>query len=303
MAYKKYWGTGNHFGRDRNGKTIPIDADSNFSEVWDKVISYLPNTNGGINVFQFLSLVSLMVNETGGWFRIVGEKGTLPYMFNANSSGKKSYNASSANESAYNLFNNSTFLESHKDLDRYAYVNNTGRFNTVWDGDVYPNGMPTNPEYAGIIAEADFYKFRGRGLIQTTFRANYKYIIEAILGYDGENQTIKNYGDLWANNFGLDTDLIATSTSNVDWDDLFFNTNLEIASIAIKLFHERRNNFLDIKMDSTNDKLVRNLLGTGPGSFYYVGYRTGGSDNYGQVVRARVLQMLNRLFIDANDPS
>lgn len=291
IAKKDFWGSGVFFGRERNYKTIPKSALSDFNMVWDTVIQWLPNGEEGINLFQFFALCSLMINETGGHFVPVSERGNLAYMFGTNGGVKYSYNTSSSNRNAHKLFNDELFLSSHKEMDEYDYVITKGKTEKKWSGDIYPSGVPKLAENAGIIAEADFFKFRGRGLIQTTYRNNYVYIIEEILNYSGKNNLVLSYKEKWSFDYGSDLDKIATASSNADWDDLFMNSDLVIPCMAIKEFHTRRSNFLDIDTES-----AETLLGTSTGSFYYVGYKTGGSVNYAKIVRARILQMLSQLL-------
>ena len=293
IAEKDFWSSGVFFGKTRNYKTIPKSALTNFDLVWNTIIPWLPNGDEGINLFQFFALCSLVINETGGHFVPLSENGGLAYMFGTNEDKKKSYNASPANRNAFELFNDEFFLSSHKEMLQYDYVQEKARFDERWSGEAYPIDAPELITNAGIIAEADFFKFRGRGLIQTTFRNNYIRIIEEIINYSGENNLVLSYKEKWSLKYGADFDKIATASKNTEWDDLFMNSDLVIPCIAIKTFHTRRNNFLDIDVNITSSEV---LNGTNSGSFYYVGFRTGGSENYGKMVKARILQMLSQLI-------
>jgi hypothetical protein len=287
QSNKGYWGSGEFFsGKLRSGRTIPASADENFKLVWEKLEPIL-NNRQPITIWQFLIVSSIMINETGGTFVPVSELGGLKYMFGTNGGIKKSYNTYAANKTAYALFNDPFFTDAHKELPYYDYIMKDGKKLTKWEKTVYPTGFPDKEEEkAGIIAEADFFKFRGRGLIQTTFRDNYIPLIELTLKYQGVNTIINTYKNKWTTQYEADTQKIASASRNEDWDQLFMHTDLEYAAMGVKAFFDKRPGSLNFKTE--NDY---HLKGKGAGSLYYVGLKVGGTDNYGQVLRARALQI------------
>ncbi|ULC59431.1 hypothetical protein MBM09_00275 [Flaviramulus sp. BrNp1-15] len=295
IGNKGFWGNITFEGRAKHGRSIPRNNftthQNNFNRVWDNIPLIFNGAlgNHSINIFQFFALVSIIINETGGKFTPISERGSLRYMFGTNSGKKRSYNTATANEDAYTLFRNNTFLNAHRSLPNYTRVANTT--NRAWSRDVYPSGFSTDPTNAGIISEADFYKFRGRGLIQTTFRSTYSRLINFIKNYSGANTTLLNYKRRWS---ALTDSVILTTSRNADWDTLFLNTNLEFPCYAIYNFQHRRNNFLSIP--ATKAKLIQESTArSGSGSIFYVGYRVGGNSRYGRLLKKRVLQMIDKL--------
>ncbi|WP_417363947.1 hypothetical protein [Galbibacter sp.] len=298
MAWFKDEVGGRSHWRERNIPHRNFDKHlNNFNEVWDNIpLLYTGNVGSfEINIFQFFALASIIINETGGTFRPIRERGSLAYMFGTNGGRKRSYNNYPQNRpnnrTAFQLFNDRDFLETHSDLDHYEDVANTT--NRAWNGDTYPAGFPTDPAQGGIIAEADFYKFSGRGLVQTTWRRNYEAYIELVQQYGGNDQVLNAYKERWNRAFeSLNIGIIATQTSNRDWDSLFLGTHMEFAAMAVYAFQHRRNDFLTIPVDASILQRETNRSG----SLYYVGYRVGGRESYGRKVKNRVIQMMNTLL-------
>ncbi|AUC75770.1 hypothetical protein CW732_08805 [Olleya sp. Bg11-27] len=295
IGYKGFWGNITFEGRSRHGRSIPrsnfATHQDNFNRVWDN-IALIFNGNLGnhsINIFQFFALVSIIINETGGTFTPISERGTLAYTFGTNNGRKSSYNTAGGNVNARALFRDQVFLNAHRGLAYYNQVANTT--SSVWAGTQYPSSYPTDPSVAGIIAEADFYKFRGRGLIQSTFRSTYSRLIDFIRTYSGTNSTLLSYKNRW---HSLNDSVILSTSRNTDWDALFLNSNLEFPCYAIYNFQHRRNDFLNIL--PTKSKLIQeSTVRSGSGSLFYVGYRVGGSQRYGRLLKKRVIQMIETL--------
>ncbi|WP_397362194.1 hypothetical protein [Olleya sp. R77988] len=295
IGYKGFWGNITFEGRTRHGRNIPrsnfATHQANFNRVWNNISLIFNGSlgNHSINIFQFFALVSIIINETGGKFTPISERGTLAYTFGTNNGRKSSYNTAGGNTDARTLFRDPVFLNAHKNLAYYSQIANTR--SNVWAGTQYPSSYPTDPSRAGIIAEADFYKFRGRGLIQTTFRSTYSRLIDFIKNYSGTNAILLSYKNRWRT---LSNQVILSTSRNTDWDALFLNSNLEFPCYAIYNFQHRRNDFLNIP--SIKSKLIQeSTVRSGSGSLFYVGYRVGGSQRYGRLLKARVLQMIEEL--------
>ena len=120
-----------------------------------------------ISLQQFLGFFGIFYNETGGSFAPIGERGSEKYMFEPTPGGKASYNKG-GNRPAGDL------------LKAMGAISD----------DLVPawNGTIRYPDDTGIIDkvhECDFWKFRGHGLIQLTFRSNYKAHCEPALKANG----------------------------------------------------------------------------------------------------------------------
>lgn len=262
-----------------------------FTRIWNAIPIMFDAPS--INLMQFLCLMSIMINETGGDLEPTAERvgrgrpghPGIAYAFDRIPNLKRSYNGG-GNKTALELFNDPAFLNAHGHLPLAERLRNTT--DRRWAGDRYPQeDYPTSadPAITGFILEADFYKFRGRGLIQTTFRGNYRGIIQYIQAHDLEHPVIREYRQRWT---GLNSDHIATTSTNQDWDRLFQETDYQISAIAIRL-HSRHNGYLNLPLNAET------LNGSGAGSIYNVGYRVSGGSVYADRFRRRVLQIVNSL--------
>jgi hypothetical protein len=280
----------------RNGQSLRIGSRRNvatrktrFNRIWDRIPVMFGRPS--INLFQFLSLMSIIVNETGGGLEPISERVGRPghpgiaYAFDRISGVKISYNyykKGLSNRKACDLFNDPVFLKAHGHLREAGRVRYTT--DTRWCGDRYPAGFETDPKVRTIIREADFYKFRGRGLIQTTFRGAYKRLIDYIQSHSSiSHPIVDKYRRKWK---GLSSETVATISTNDDWDELFMKTDLLIPAIGVYL-HSRK--YLDMPMNAGV------LSGKGHGSIWNVGRRVSGTKSYADKFRSRVMQMLNAL--------
>lgn len=225
-----------------------INNTTKWKEVWNNIgpIVYSKN-KGSFNLLEFFGLNTIIINETGGNFTPLTEgvnkvtnpnKPGIAYAFN--SGGKKSYNTLPGNLNAYQLFRDTNYIAAHGALDYGTQLKNT--LDTRFQQETFPTDDFTNLADAvrstppTFLTEADFFKFRGRGLIQTTGRANYTNIIKFILSYTGTNSKILLYKNRWiAAPFSSNVATIATRSTNADWDDLFLNTNSIIALKAVDI--------------------------------------------------------------------
>jgi hypothetical protein len=122
-------------------------------------------------------------------------------------------------------------------------------------------------------------KFRGRGFIQTTERSNYLKLIDFVKSYTGDNNTIDFFALQWRN---LAPDVVADQSSNDDWDRLFTQSDLIVASKAIGTHNQSSGNYLALSGDP--DHAVLNM-----------GKRISGGDAYAAKFRDRMAQMIGLL--------
>ena len=267
-----------------------------YTRFWQNDYINLVFGSNDISLLQFLSLQSIIINETGGTLQPVSETVNsttaanhpgIAFAFDAIAGLKASYNTLAGNKTCFELFNNADYLAACVGKTLYDKLSNTT--DTVWSGTAYPTddySVSTDPNKTGFVLEADFYKFRGRGLIQTTSRSGYLDIINFVLGYGGPNQIVGNAKATWAV-LGKDNDGVATMSFNAEWDDLFMNSDLLVAAEGINLHNQSHGNYLGGIDGSTPD--------TAADTIRNVGKRINGGDTYADTFIARVTQIIEAL--------
>jgi hypothetical protein len=227
-----------------------------------------------------------MTNETGGKYIPLSEGSNKPtstipgiaYEFNAGS--KKSYNTLAGNKTAYQCFNDPVYIAAHGTKPLVSILRNTN--DSRWNGTTFPvgfSGLSVADETSdsgkanGFLIEADFFKFRGRGFIQTTSRPNYKDLVKFVLNYTGSDQPVLSVKNQWSKYNG-NLDAILTSSTNAQWDLLFNQKNFIIANYAVYV-HARTNGYFPINTNQSTVNLQSSIInvaakiaGGGPGTKY-----------------------------------
>ena len=311
--FKKYnsngftdWFNKNHaskegFAAQGNRSAKKITGPDKWSQVWNHVKEIFGRDS--INLVEFLSIDTIIINETGGSFKPLSEgvnKNSasshpgVAYAFDTIPGLKKSYNTLTdvKNKTAYDLFRDSDFKTAHGHKPFGNILSDTT--DTRWSTNTFPvgfSGGSTEKEVDrdlvsnSFISEADFQKFRGRGFIQSTGRSAYTKIIKFILGYTGANSTVLNYKSKWSQ-YGTNYDKIATISTNKDWDELFLNSDSVIPCFAVYA-HGSAGGYLTI---GTSDSQVKSGIRK-------VASKIAGANAtaYIDLFEQRVLQQLNMI--------
>ena len=292
IAKTQYWAKGIAGGKG----PVPLSKQSNWEIVW----ANLPIIFGrqSVNLVEFLCIVSIMINETGGTFapvsESVGSSGNpgISYAFNSISGIKSSYNTLNTNWTAYKLFNDPIYINVHGTKPMGSILKKTN--DSRWSGNLFPLGFSGKVENEtdkfgktnGFIYESDFIKFRGRGYIQTTGRANYKPLISYVINYTGNDSTILSMKKAWSSYNG-NLDSIASASTNAQWDTLFNGPNFIIANYAVRVHSDIGNNYnvIDPNQSMVNlQKSIRNVA---------LKIAGGNAKVYADVFLQRVLAQLN----------
>jgi len=294
------WFNSNIAGRQNWGE-VRLQSPSNWNKVWTSAnIIFNKET---FNLIEFLCINSIMMNETGGSFtpltERVGNTGHpgISYAFDKISGLKLGYNTLNTNKTAYDLFKDSNFKNAHVNKPLGKLLKDTS--DTRWQGNTFPQGFSGNvsneTSVSGktntFLTEADFVKFRGRGYIQTTGRTVYFSLIDFVLKYTGGNSVINRIKGEWSKYNG-NKDVIASVSTNQQWDDLFQKTESIIGNYAVYVHANAggakgKKNYHWINSDSSDSILSKDIKDV---AYCVAG---GGATSYANKFYGRVMQQLN----------
>lgn len=254
-----------------------------FDDFWDQI----PVVFGGpITAIEFCALMAVNLEESSGDLTSAAEGMNglgrphpgLAYAFDRIDGHKQTYNHA-PNRTALSLFQDSLFVKAHNaKAGAQAILQRPGGIDPRWGGDTWPAGFPANVDETvnGFVMETDFYKFRGRGVIQTTWRNDYKLLISFILSAEGrKNPALDTLATRWkaaAAGGGDDVDRIATISTNADWDEAFAQNVVLAKGVAID--STAKNDYLLSLSRSADDlKKAKNVRGS---LLYFAAHINGG---------------------------
>jgi hypothetical protein len=273
-------------------KTDPVVA-TRFNAFWDQIpgIFGLP----AISAIEFSALMSIGIQENSGdlWSNpeLIGKPPSYPgleYAFEAIPNLKSSYNVNNSlgNLTAYTLFNNADYVDAHRGAAGYQAVSGNG-INPSWNTATWPSAFRPDVSEGinGYIMAADFYKFRGRGVIQTTGRSDYKIIAQYILN----NAAALNRPALTALKAAWNAykvlapgsnklDVIASRSTNADWDAAFGEDAILAAGVSED--SKAKGDYLKLSHDAS---VLNGGTGT-KGSLYFMARKINGGNYPNEVV-------------------
>jgi hypothetical protein len=261
----------------RGGIKVTNQLLSNFDSFWDTI----PDIFGKAPVsgIEFCAVMSINIQENSGNLNAdpegIGNASHpgLSYAFEAIPHLKSSYNVNSdlANWTAFKLFQDADYLDAHKSKAGYGDVTRNG-VDKAWTTAIWPGNFKTDIDdnLNGFIMQADFYKLRGRGVIQTTGRGDYRLITDFILENPDKLQpAAKALSAAWDKMPILQKttsklDVVVSRTTNQDWDTAF--SDPMILAQALYLDSHAKGHYLDLGRDA---KTLNGDTKT-PGSLYFM---------------------------------
>jgi hypothetical protein len=277
-----------HCGRARND----TDIYSKFTNFWNQLkVAFGTDT---ITFVEFCALMSISIEETAGNMTAAPEEVNgmhhahpgLAYAFDKIPGLKDSYNHG-PNRSALQLFRDHDFITAHDTLPgAQPVLTRPGGIDLAWGEDTWPDGFDATPDARvnGFVMQADFFKFRGRGVIQTTWRSDYKEILRFILSADMTSQpdvlSVRQQWETAAGTRSADAKLefILTVSRTDEWDRIFLNPL--ILAEGVHIDSAQKGEYLKLSHDAN----VLSADQTTKGSLLRMAHKINGGDYPSRVV-------------------
>jgi len=269
-----------------------------------------------VSLLEFAALMAIVLNETDGDFAgrtessgrggggrtdARGPHRGLAYFFDRielrPGHWKASYNHLDGGLTAGQLFNDDAYVAAHGHLggaDRLARRGND--YGGAWNGDVYPATEFSTDEHAAetaFVREADFYKFRGRGIIQTTGRGSYLHLVRHIRTYRGTDPTLNALKVRWS---AVSDETACTVSTNDEWERLFAVPEMLGVAFALHSGGPHGYRIMSRRAEVLNAVPAPHQRGA-QGSIFLMGRAISGSPAYGAgLYRDRVLALLRAML-------
>jgi Subtilase family/D-alanyl-D-alanine carboxypeptidase len=307
---------------------VSPEALQRFNRFWDCI--QLAYDQPRISALEFASLICIVLNETDGDFATRTESSGRNHAGRSDAHGphpglayffdtielrpgrrKASYNRLSGGRTAASLFDDDVFVRAHGARGGAARLAHHGsEFGGAWASELYPQDAFSVDESAvetEFIRQTDFYKFRGRGVIQTTGRSGYLPFVRFVSGYAGSDPVLLDRKQRWTSLSAADA---ATASTNEDWDAIFGAADTLARAVALHADPSHStpagSGANDYRFMSRNAATLEHVppppaSGRVPagqkGSVFFMGRRISGSYAYGAgEYRERVFALLGAIL-------